>query len=543
MRLKEFLALEEVEEADGNLNQEVSGLAYNSRSVRPGEVFFAVPGEKLDGHDFIPQAVERGAAAVVVSRKIAGPPGATAIRVRDVRRSMGLWSAQFFGWPSRKLKLIGVTGTNGKTTVTYLVESILAAAGTAPGVIGTINYRYQGYEVPSHHTTPESLDLEALLAEMQEAGVKSVAMEVSSHALAQERVRGLEFDVAVFTNLSRDHLDYHANLEDYFRAKSRLFTDYLKSSSKPNKSAVIYGGDPRAKELLEKIRDQRLEVWTYGETEQWDVHPVGVQINVRGLRGKIQAKGHLLEFASPLIGAANLQNILGAVAVGFALGISPDAVMQGIQQLTAVPGRLEKVDNDLGVSILIDYAHTPDALEKVLQALRGLVSGFKQVSSSESVEEKARAENPKSATRNPRLISVFGCGGDRDRGKRPLMGEIAARLSDLVVLTSDNPRTEEPLSILVEIETGVLKTGLQKLQVSTLGSQSAELGTQRGYWVEADRRRAIRIALSLSRRGDVLLIAGKGHEDYQILGTEKIHFDDREVAREELGRINDDSHV
>ena len=537
MRLKEFLALEEVEEAEGNLNQEVSGLSYNSGSVRPGEVFFAIPGEKLDGHDFISQAVNRGAAAVVVSKKINSPPGATSLRVRDVRRTMGLWAAQFFRWPSRKLKLVGVTGTNGKTTVTYLVESILAAAGMAPGVIGTINYRYRGHELPSHHTTPESLDLEALLAEMERAGAQSVAMEVSSHALAQERVRGLEFDVAVFTNLSRDHLDYHADMDDYFRAKSRLFTDYLKSSSKPNKAAVIYGEDSRAEELLNQLSDQRLELWTYGESERWDVHPVSVQSDVAGLRGTIQVKSHLLEISSALIGAANLRNILGAVAVGFALGIDPDPVIQGIQRLTAVPGRLEKVENELGISTLIDYAHTPDALEKVLQALRGLMPGL------DSGQEKMRVENRKPATRHPKLICVFGCGGDRDRGKRPLMGEIAARLSDLVVLTSDNPRTEAPLTILQEIEAGVQKTGLKEFPISSLGSQSAKLGSERGYCVEADRRQAIRIALRAARNGDLVLIAGKGHEDYQILGTQKIHFDDREVARDELERIKNEFRV
>jgi UDP-N-acetylmuramoyl-L-alanyl-D-glutamate--2,6-diaminopimelate ligase len=524
MRLQEFLALEEVEEAEGNLNQEVSGLAYNSRRVRPGEVFFAIPGEKVDGHDFIPQAVSQGAAAVVVSKKINCPPGAATIRVRHVRRTMGLWSAQFFRWPSRKLKLVGVTGTNGKTTVTYLVESILAAAGMMPGVIGTINYRYREHEVSSHHTTPESLDLEALLAEMQQAGTQSVAMEVSSHALAQERVRGLEFDIAVFTNLSRDHLDYHADMDDYFHAKRRLFTDYLKSSSKPNKAAVIYGEDLRAEELLNQLRDQRLELWTYGEGERWDVHPVGIQSDIGGLRGKIQAKNCLLEISSGLIGAANLRNILGAVAVGFALGISPDAMIQGIQQLTAVPGRLEKVENEHGIFVLIDYAHTPDALEKVLTAVRPL-------------------------TRN-KVVTVFGCGGDRDRGKRPVMGEIAAQLSDLVVLTSDNPRTEDPLTILQEIESGVQKTGLKRFPVSSLGSQSAklgtlnsELGTERGYCVEADRRQAIRVALRAARNGDLVLIAGKGHEDYQILGTEKIHFDDREVARDELERIKNEFRV
>jgi UDP-N-acetylmuramoyl-L-alanyl-D-glutamate--2,6-diaminopimelate ligase len=545
MRLKEFLTLEEVEEARGDLNQEVSGLAYDSRNVGPGKIFFAISGEKLDGHDFIPQAIEREAGAVVAAKKHACPPDTTSIRVRDVRRIMGLWSAHFFGWPSRQLKLVGVTGTNGKTTVTYLVESIFSAAGMEPGLIGTISYRYRGREVPSHHTTPESLDLEALLADMCQAGTQAVAMEVSSHALAQERVRGLEFDVAVFTNLSRDHLDYHADMDDYFLAKSRLFTDHLKNGSKPKRAAVICGEDPHGKELLKTVRDQGLEVWSYGEGAQWDIHPLDVRSDVQGLKGKLELKGQIFDFSSPLIGSANLQNIMGAAGVGLALGVSAQVVSEGIQRLTAVPGRLEKVENDLGISILVDYAHTPDALEKVLRALRGIMPGLEsRVSSLGSEQEKTPTEDAKPETRDPKLICVFGCGGDRDRGKRPLMGEIAARLSDLVVLTSDNPRTEEPLAILHEIEMGVRKTGLTKFpvpssgsRVATLPTRNSEPKTSRGYCVEADRREAIRIALRLSRPGDVVLIAGKGHEDYQILGEKKIHFDDREVARQELGRI------
>ena len=265
MRLREFLALQEVEEAEGDLDQEVTGLTYDSRQVGAGEIFFAIPGEKVDGHEFIPQALRRGAAAVVVARKGSWPQGTTWIRTKDVRRTMGLWGAHFYGRPSRRMKLVGVTGTNGKTTVTYLVESILSAAGLEPGVIGTINYRYRGRQVPSHHTTPESLELQSLLAEMETAGVKSVAMEVSSHALVQERVRGIDFDVGVFTNLSRDHLDYHRDMDDYFSAKSRLFTDYLKVSVKPKKAAVIYAEDARGRELLRKLRDAGLEAWSYGE--------------------------------------------------------------------------------------------------------------------------------------------------------------------------------------------------------------------------------------------------------------------------------------
>ena len=508
MRLKEFLMLAEVEEVEGDRDQEISGMAYDSRKVGAGQIFFAIPGEKADGHDFAAEAIKRGAAAVVCARKTVGAQGVALVRVKDVRRVMGQWSAHFYHRPSQKLKLVGVTGTNGKTTVTYLIESILRAAGIEPGVIGTINYRYCGDEVPAHHTTPESLDLQELMDQMSRVGVKAVTMEVSSHALVQERVRGLDFDVGVFTNLSRDHLDYHRDMDDYFLAKSKLFTDYLKASAKRDKAAVIYADDTRGRELIAKLGSENLDVWSYGEGRQWDIHPLNVVRDVAGLRGQIRAKDRTIEFVSPLIGAANLQNIMAAVGVGLALGLDTDAVAQGIGQLRAVPGRLEKVANDLGVTILVDYAHTPDALEKVLGAVRPVTPG--------------------------KLITVFGCGGDRDRGKRPLMGEIAARLSDVVVVTSDNPRTEDPLSILAEIEGGVRKASLRKYSAPEPGTRNPRLET--GYCVEADRRAAIRIALNAAQPGDSVLIAGKGHEDYQILGTKKIHFDDREVAREELER-------
>jgi len=513
MRLDEFVKLVEVEESEGSLDQEVSGLSYDSRRIGAGQVFFAVAGEKSDGHDFIADTVRRGASAFVYSRKGDWPRSVASVRVQDVRRAMGLWAAHYYRRPSENLKLIGVTGTNGKTTLTYLLESMLKAAALEPGVIGTINYRYRNLAVPSHHTTPESVDLQRMLAEMTAVGVRSVAMEVSSHALAQERVRGMEFDLGVFTNLSRDHLDYHRDMDEYFSAKSRLFTDYLSVSAKTNKAAVIYGEDPRGGTLSAMARDHGLDVWTYGEGQAWDVHPVTVEKDVAGLRGKIQAKGRTVEFDSSLIGTANLQNILGSAAAGFALGLDAESVAQGISQLKVVPGRVEKVDNPFGITILVDYAHTPDALEKVLSSVRPLTQG--------------------------KVITVFGCGGDRDRGKRPLMGEIAARLSDFVVLTSDNPRSEDPLAILSEIEAGVQNTGIKKVsgfgsQISGHETQDARPETEPGYCLEVDRRAAIRTALHGARPGDLVLIAGKGHEEYQILGSDRIHFDDREVARDAM---------
>jgi UDP-N-acetylmuramoyl-L-alanyl-D-glutamate--2,6-diaminopimelate ligase len=508
MQVREFLALQEVETAEGDLEQEVIGLTYDSRKAAAGRVFFAVPGETVDGHDYINEAVKRGAAAVVMSRPGSWPQAPAMVRVKNVRNAMGLWAAHFYRRPSRNVRLVGVTGTNGKTTLTYLVESMMQAAGLEPGVIGTINYRYRGREVPSHHSTPESVDLQELLSEMTQSGVQAVAMEVSSHALAQERVRGLEFDVGVFTNLSRDHLDYHRDMDDYFAAKSRLFNDYLPASVKPHKAAVIYGNDPRGAQLIAACRAQGLAVWSYGDGGDWDVRPMQVTTGVDGVRGEIQAKERRLKIASPLVGSVNLQNILGAIGVGCALGLTDESIARGIARLRRVPGRLEKIDDARGVTVLVDYAHTPDALEKTLQVVRQLTDN--------------------------KLIVVFGCGGDRDRGKRPLMGEIAARLSDVAVLTSDNPRTEAPGAILDDVEAGVHQAGMRKLPTSTGVADRIATATQRGYYVEADRRAAIVLALSLASAGDAVLIAGKGHEDYQILGTTKIHFDDREVAREAI---------
>ena len=511
MRVREFLALQEVDQSEGDLEQEVTGLTYDSRKAAAGKVFFAVPGETVDGHDYVGEAAERGAAAVVVSRPGSWPQTRALVRVKNVRSAMGLWAACFYRRPSRNIRLIGVTGTNGKTTLTYLIESMLQAANLEPGVIGTINYRYRGREVPSHHTTPESLDLEELLSEMVCSGVQSVAMEVSSHALAQERVRGLEFDVGVFTNLSRDHLDYHRDMDDYFAAKSRLFNDYLPASAKQDKAAVIYGDDARGEQLIAACRAQGLPVWSYGEGSDCDVRPVQVMTDVGGVYGEIQAKQRRVKVASPLVGSVNLQNILGAVGVGCALGLTDDSIARGIARLHKVPGRLEKIDNARGFTVLVDYAHTPDALEKALQVVRRLSS--------------------------KKLIVVFGCGGDRDRGKRPLMGEIAARLSDIAVLTSDNPRTENPAAIIDDVEAGVRQAGIAKLPASSALTDSIGTETRTGYYIEPDRRSAIRLALALASAGDTVLIAGKGHEDYQILGTTKIHFDDREVAREELASL------
>ncbi|HWP59636.1 MAG TPA: UDP-N-acetylmuramoyl-L-alanyl-D-glutamate--2,6-diaminopimelate ligase [Candidatus Acidoferrales bacterium] len=508
MRLCALLNVTPILEASGDLDRQVTGLAYDSRKVEPGFVFFAFAGSRADGHDFAPEALRKGASAVVLERKVPLPADAAWIRVANARYVMGKWAAELAGHPSKEMIVVGVTGTNGKTTVTYLLEKIFCAAGMAPGVIGTISYRYQDRSFSAPQTTPESPELQQLLLAMSRSKTRAVAMEVSSHALALERVRGIAFDGALFTNLTRDHLDFHRDMEDYFLAKAKFFTDYLLESPKPTRFAVIHGGDPRGPLLIDKCRAAGLNVWSYGLGEKWDIRPVEFTADLEGLRGRIAVKRRTFAFASSLIGVANLENILCAAGAGFALGLPEEAVQRGIAELKSVPGRLESIKNARGLCVLVDYAHTPDALEKVLTATRPLTRG--------------------------RLIAVFGCGGDRDPGKRPLMGEIAARLSDVVVLTSDNPRSEEPLRILAEIESGLKGAAIHKRRADERELSGAG---EKSYAVEPDRRAAIRLALAVARPGDLVLIAGKGHEDYQILGSQKVHFDDREVAAEELARL------
>jgi UDP-N-acetylmuramoyl-L-alanyl-D-glutamate--2,6-diaminopimelate ligase len=471
--------------------------------VKPGYLFAALKGVAAHGRDFVGKAVENGAVAVLSAGDLGAEPRVAHVRAENPRRAFALAASRLY--PKRPATIVAVTGTNGKSSTVDFLRQIWAHARRSAASLGTLGAIAPSGVIDLGHTTPDPAAVHATLTKLADEGVTHAAMEASSHGLDQHRVDGLVFDAAAFTNLTQDHLDYHADMDAYFAAKRRLFTDFLKASVKPRKTAVVYGGDPRGADLLGSVRAAGLDAWSYGEDRQWDIHPVEVHSDVSGLRGQLKVRGRDLHFSSRLIGAANLQNIMAAVAVGEALELTADAISKGIQQLTSVPGRLEKVDNHLGVSVLVDYAHTPDAFEKVLRAVRPLTQG--------------------------RLVMVFGCGGDRDRGKRPLMGEIAARLSDLLVVTSDNPRTEDPLRILAEIEPGIRRAGLSKLD-------DGQPQASRGYWMEPDRRAAIRVALGAARRGDVVLIAGKGHEDYQILGTTKIHFDDREVAREELRRIS-----
>jgi UDP-N-acetylmuramoyl-L-alanyl-D-glutamate--2,6-diaminopimelate ligase len=494
----------------GSLEVEIAQVAYDSRFVRPGALFFALPGVKTDGARFLDQARANGARAVVAPDAVAqawlanhaGASLPTVVSHDSPRALLGVVADRFHRSPSTQLALVGVTGTSGKTTTTYLLESIWRAQGWSPGVIGTVNYRYNGKELPAPFTTPEAVELQALLADMVTADVSHVVMEVSSHALVQERVHGCRWDGAVFTNLGRDHLDFHTDLDDYFAAKSRLFLNELANSDKPDRFAVINSDDPWGAKLASAALPGR--VLTYGFQPDALASVREAEKNFHGLSGTLRLQGDTVRFSSQLLGEPHLYNILAAATAAYAMGVSLTAIADGIRACDHVPGRMESIVAGQPFTVLVDYAHKPDALEKVLRSVRQMAT--------------------------KRLLTVFGCGGDRDRGKRPLMGEAAGRFSDVVILTSDNPRTEDPWRILAEAEPGLLQAGLPKEDdPGAIGS------LRKGYLVLEDRRAAIQAALVGAQPGDVVFIAGKGHEDYQIIGTTKHHFDDREEVRAYLG--------
>ena len=487
MKLGELLRELPVLRAGVNTAAEVSSLAYNSREVGPGTLFFAIQGEKADGHAYISQALERGAVAVVSERPAPPELADHWIQVAAIRRALADSGRVIFGHPEKRLQLIGITGTNGKTTTTYLVESILAASGVLSGVFGTIEYRMGGKTKVATNTTPESLDLLSYFAELLKAGGKAAVMEVSSHSLAQERVWGFRFAVAVFTNLTQDHLDYHKDFEHYFLAKRRLFEGL---GAPPPDWAVINTNDPWGARLLDLPYPNRL---TYGLNGNAQVTPKQVASSSKGTEAVIATPIGKLQIVSPMLGRANLANILAAIATGVAMGIASTKIEEGIAKLQSVPGRFERIDEGQPFLVVVDYAHTDDALKNVLRTAREL-------------------------TRN-RLIVLFGCGGERDRTKRPRMGEAAGTLADFVVLTSDNPRGEDPLLIMADALVGLQRTG-------------------KPYIAEVDRGVAVRKALEEARKGDVVVLAGKGHETYQVLKDGKLDFDDREVARKVLAEMD-----
>ena len=482
---------------------EISSIHYNSKEVLPGSLFVAIPGFKSDGHNFIDDAVSRGAAAVLVQKPVKN--NAVVIEVENTRKMLGIISAQFYDNPSQHIVLIGITGTNGKTTTSFLIEQILAAAGFNIGVIGTIDYHYMGKSFKNPVTTPESLDLQKIFFEMKKNGVTHVIMEASSHGIDLHRLEGCHFDIGVFTNLTQDHLDYHKNMESYWLSKQRLFTEYIDlKSKKKHKAAVLNCNNPKARELLKNLE---IPCITTGYSAENMLYSKDFQFGTDGITGNISILGSNFDFKSFLIGEYNLENILCAAGVGAALDLDSDIIKAGIESLTSVPGRIESVPNTKGRFVYVDYAHTPDALENVLSTLKSLASG--------------------------KLICVFGCGGNRDKSKRAQMGKIAASFSDCAIVTSDNPRNEEPLAIINEILPGVKKACSREY----FGSEILSGLNGKGYFIEPDRKRAINLAIKISHSGDIVLIAGKGHETYQIIGKETLSFDDKKQAQKALKSI------
>jgi len=462
---------------------EVTGLAYDSRRVNPGDLFFAFPGAHADGRRFALDALARGAVAVVAESPAPEELAARWIEVDHGRQTLALAARNFYGKPDERLALTGITGTNGKTTTAYLIDSVLRAAGKTTAMIGTIEYHVAGRVLPAVNTTPESLDLMHLFNDLEQAGGTHVTMEVSSHALDLGRVYGLQFHTVVFTNLTRDHLDYHHTMEAYFAAKQMLFTG---AGGPPPKFAVINRDDPYAREIMLR---PKTEAYWYGLGAEANLRARHIASTFQGLRFELQFGKVRFAVESPLLGRINVYNILAACGAGLSYGIAPETVARGIADLQSVPGRFERVDEGQPFVVAVDYAHTDDALRNTIAVARGL--------------------NPK------RIITLFGCGGDRDRSKRPLMGRAAAEASDFVVLTSDNPRSEDPLAIMNDALVGIRRF-------------------DKPHVVEPDRATAIARALKEAREGDIVILAGKGHETYQVLKDRTIAFDDRAVARDVL---------
>jgi len=477
----------------GDQDVVIKGITYDSRQVKPGFLFVAIKGFKADGHDYIVPAIQKGAVAVVAERKVDLPPGTAWALAPSSRQALALMSARFFGDPSSRMKMIGVTGTNGKTTTTNLIAAVLKAAGHKTGLIGTIHNRIGNRVLPVKHTTPEAPDLQQLLSEMVAEGVDVCVMEVSSHALALHRVDGCEFDVAVFTNITQDHLDFHRDMKEYMETKLKLFSGLaVHNLKKRKKYAVINVDDSYAAQVIKVCEGNTC---TYGLTGSADVWAENVKIGVNGASFIVRGKWGSCALNLKMTGMFNVYNALAAFTASAVAGASVEIIKDALENVRGVPGRFEMVDAGQDFTVIVDYAHTPDGLENTLKTARQIAQG--------------------------RLITVFGCGGDRDRAKRPLMGEIAARYSDFAVLTSDNPRTEDPLAIIEEVEAGV-----------------KHFAGRGSYVIEPDRRQAIRLAVSAARSGDVVVIAGKGHENYQIIGTRKIPFDDRLEAVAALAEWN-----
>jgi UDP-N-acetylmuramoyl-L-alanyl-D-glutamate--2,6-diaminopimelate ligase len=484
----------EILEQRGDVTRAVHAVTDDSRAVTGGSLFVAVKGERVDGHGFVEQAIKAGAVAVIAQAPVGAGPVPFAL-VADSRKALGLLGSRFYGHPSARLKMIGVTGTNGKTTTTYLCKALLEGIGRRVGLIGTVGYQIGQETLPASHTTPGALDLQGLLAKMVESGLTAAVMEVSSHALALDRTSGCEYDVAVFTNLTQDHLDFHHTMDEYFAAKLRLFTG-LAGGQKAGKRAIVNFDDPRGNAIRAACP---VPVWGYAIQHEADLKAERVRLLLNGTTFTAATPAGSFTIESRLVGEHNVYNLLGAIGVALHDGATSDQIREATSHITNVPGRFERVSSGQDFTVVVDYAHTEDALIRLLTAAQAL--------------------------KTERIITVFGCGGDRDRGKRPKMGRAAVEYSDVVILTSDNPRTEDPMAILREVEVGVRDALGRRDHVQ--------------YLLVPDRREAIGAAIREARCGDMVLIAGKGHEDYQIIGTKKFHFDDREVAREAIQQLQD----
>lgn len=484
MRLDELLEGIEYTVIDGNLAIDIKGIAYDSRQVKPGYLFICISGFKTDGHLFIEQALKNGASAILIEKTIDPIDAATVIMTSNNRKALALVASNFYGRPSQDMRVIGVTGTNGKTTTTHLIKAILEEAGMKTGLMGTLYARVADKTMDFGHTTPEAPDVESFMAICRENKAQYVLMEVSSHALDLYRVSCIDFNVAVFTNLTQDHLDYHINMQEYRAAKLKLFEMI---SSGINNFTVVNADDNNAREF---IQASKVPVITYGLNDNSSIKAENVKIDLKGSEFRLCFEGATININMKLIGRFSVYNVLAAIAVALREGINPEIIKTALEKVNGVPGRFEQVDEGQNFTVVVDYAHTPDGLENILRTGRQLTSH--------------------------RLITVFGCGGDRDRGKRPLMGEVAARYSDFCVVTSDNPRSEDPEAIINDIV-----PGLDQVKDSR-------------YAIISDRREAINHAVHLARPGDLVIIAGKGHETYQLVKDKVLDFDDRKVASEFL---------
>jgi len=483
---------------DEIFDMDIAGIAYDSRQVKDNYLFVAIRGEKFDGHAFIRDAKNKGAIMIAAEKEFSEAENGY-ILVKDSRKALACIANNFYESPSEELILTGVTGTNGKTTTTYILKSILESWGKDVGLIGTIHYMIKDKRYPAPHTTPESLEFQGLLREMLLSRCTYAVAEISSHALAQDRVDKTVFRTAVFTNLTRDHLDFHKTMEDYFRAKERLFTELLDR----NGTAVINIDDQYGKRLASRLKTlyPELTIVTCGLKNSADMLAHNIQVSFRGIRFAISYRDSRYDVSSPLLGLPNVYNIMSAAAAALSLGVPWQMILQGIRQTGTVTGRFQKVDAGQGFLCIIDYAHTEDALERLILTAKKLLSLPHSSLKKGGYQEK------------PRIITVFGCGGDRDKGKRPKMGEVSTKLSDFVIITSDNPRSEDPSEIIKHIEEGTVN---------------------KNYLVVSARAKAIQKAVDLAEEGDIVLVAGKGHEDYQEIQGIRYPFSDREILNEAI---------